>query len=333
MIFKSYLIEQNNNLNNKNILLFYGENVGLKNEFKNKIKLKNKNSEIVRFNQEEIIKEEEKFVNEIFNISLFDKKKIYFIESSSDKILEVFKNIEDKLSDQKIYLFAELLDKKSKLRNYFEKSSNIGAVACYADNEISIKKIILDKLKGFEGLSPQNINMIIENTSLDRVRLDNELDKIITYFTNKKINTDSLELLLDIRVNDSFNLLKDEALCGNKIKTNKLLSNTVMDDDKNIFYLNIINQRMNKLIETFELTKDISLENAVNTIKPPIFWKDKPMFMMQAKKWNKNKIKNVLKKTYDLEIKIKSNSIINKNILVKKLLIDVCELANTSIVN
>ena len=238
-----------------------------------------------------------------------------------------------KLSDQKIYLFAELLDKKSKLRNYFEKSSNIGAVACYADNEISVKKIILDKLKGFEGLSTQNINMIIENTSLDRVRLDNELDKIITYFTNKKINTDSLELLLDIRVNDSFNLLKDEALCGNKIKTNKLLSNTVMDDDKNIFYLNIINQRMNKLIETSELVKNLSLENAVNTIKPPIFWKDKPMFMMQAKKWNKNKIKNVLKKTYDLEIKIKSNSIINKNILVKKLLIDVCELANTSIVN
>ena len=333
MIFKSYLIEQNNNLNNKNILLFYGENVGLKNEFKNKIKLKNKNSEIIRFNQEEIIKEEEKFVNEIFNISLFDKKKIYFIESSSDKILEVFKNIEDKLSDQKIYLFAEVLDKKSKLRNYFEKSSNIGAVACYADNEISIKKIILDKLKGFEGLSPQNINMIIENTSLDRVRLDNELDKIITYFTNKKINTDSLELLLDIRVNDSFNLLKDEALCGNKIKTNKLLSNTVMDDDKNIFYLNIINQRMNKLIETSELVKNLSLENAVNTIKPPIFWKDKPMFMIQAKKWNKNKIKNVLKKIYDLEVKIKSNSIINKNILVKKLLIDVCELANTSIVN
>ena len=333
MIFKSYLIEQNNNLNNKNILLFYGENVGLKNEFKNKLKLKNKNSEIVRFNQEEIIKEEEKFVNEIFNISLFDKKKIYFIESSSDKILEVFKNIEDKLSDQKIYLFAEVLDKKSKLRNYFEKSSNIGAVACYADNEISIKKIILDKLRGFEGLSSQNINMIIENTNLDRVRLDNELDKINTYFTNKKINADTLELLLDIRVNDSFNLLKDEALCGNKIKTNKLLSNTVMDDDKNIFYLNIINQRMNKLIETSELVKNLSLENAVNTIKPPIFWKDKPMFIMQAKKWNINKIKNVLKKTYDLEVKIKSNSIINKNILVKKLLVDVCELANTSIVN
>ena len=106
-----------------------------------------------------------------------------------------------------------------------------------------------------------------------------------------------------------------------------------MDADKNILYLNIINQRMNKLIETFELTKNISLENAVNTIKPPIFWKDKPMFLIQAKKWNKNKIKSILKKTYDLEIKIKSDPIINKDILVKKLLIDVCEMANTSTVN
>lgn len=333
MIFKSFLIEQNNNLKDKNILLFYGENIGLKNDFKNKIKLNNKNSEIIRYNQEEIIKDEKKFYNEIFNISLFEKKKIYFIENTNDKILEIFTSIEDKLKDQQIYLFAELLDKRSKLRNYFEKSNNIGVIACYADNEMNIKKIIVDKLKGYEGLSSQNINMIIESTNLDRVKLQNELDKIISYFTNKKIITNLLELLLDFKVNDNFNLLKDEALCGNKNKTNRLLSDTIMDADKNVLYLNTINQRMNKLIETSELAKNLSLEDAVNAIRPPIFWKDKPMFMIQAKKWNKNKIKNVLKKTYDLEIKIKSDPIVNKNILVKKLLVDVCELANTSIVN
>ncbi|MDA9180784.1 hypothetical protein N9O04_00665 [Pelagibacteraceae bacterium] len=193
--------------------------------------------------------------------------------------------------------------------------------------------MILDKLKSFEGLSPQNINMIIENTNLDRVKLNNELDKIITYFTNKKINTHTLELLLNIKINDNFNLLKDEALCGNKNRTNTLLRDTVIDSDKNILYLNIINQRLNKLIETFELTKDNSLEHAISSIKPPIFWKDKPMFIIQAKKWNKKKIENVLKKTYDLEIEIKTNSVVNKNILVKKLLVDVCELANASVVN
>ena len=43
MIYKSYLLEQNINSIKNNIVLFYGENLGLKNELKEKIKQKNKN--------------------------------------------------------------------------------------------------------------------------------------------------------------------------------------------------------------------------------------------------------------------------------------------------
>ncbi len=63
-------------------------------------------------------------------------------------------------------------------------------------------------------------------------------------------------------------------------------------------------------------------------MKPPIFWKDKPNFTNQAKKWDKNKIKKMLNTTFDLEKKIKSNTLIEKNILIKKLLVDICLLAN-----
>ena len=333
MIYKSFLLEQNINNLKDNITLFYGENAGLKKDLQKKIKSNLPNSEKIIYFQDEILKKPDSFFNEIVNASLFEKEKIYFIYQTNDKILDLIKLLEGKDITKKIFLFAELLDKKSKLRNYFEKSDKIGAVACYADNEISIKKIILNKLKSFEGLSAENINMIIETTNLDRVKLNNELDKIITYFTNKRINTHDLELLLNIKINDNFNLLKDVALCGNKVRTNIMLRDTLIDADKNILYLNIINQRLNKLIETSELTKNKSLENAINSVKPPIFWKDKPMFIIQAKKWNKKKIENLLKKTYDLEIKIKTNPIINKNILIKKLLVDACVLANTSPVN
>ena len=39
MIYKSYILEQNFNLD-QNIFLFFGENLGLKNDFKYKIKKK-----------------------------------------------------------------------------------------------------------------------------------------------------------------------------------------------------------------------------------------------------------------------------------------------------
>ena len=96
-------------------------------------------------------------------------------------------------------------------------------------------------------MSPYNINLIIEHTNLDRSKLNNELDKIISCFSNKNILTEKLEVLLNAKVNTDFNKLNDEAFLGNKVNTNKLLAQTGMDNEKNIFYLNIINQRLEKL--------------------------------------------------------------------------------------
>jgi len=327
MLYKSYLIEQNIKILNKNFILFFGENLGQKNELKKKIKIENKNAEIITFYQEEIVKNNHLLHNEINNISLFESEKIFIIEHANDKIFELIKELSANGPTQKIYIFSDLLDKKSKIRNYFEKSENLGAVACYLDNEISIKKIIINALKGFEGLTTQNVNLIIENSNLNRVKLYNELEKIVTFFQNKKIDSEKLEIILDVKENNDFSLLKDAALKGDKLKTNKLLSDTIVDTESNIFYLNSINQRLNKLLEVKKNTND--LEKIIDEIKPPIFWKDKPDFIAQAKKWNKDKIKLILNKTYKLEIQIKSNSIIDKNILMKKLIIDLCNTANT----
>ena len=330
MIYKSYLIEQNISLLDKNLFLFYGENLGLKNELKEKIRFQNKKAEIINLSQDDIINNIDNFFNEILNISLFDEKKIYFINQVNDKILDAIKIIEPKIDSQKFYLISESLDKRSKIRNYFEKSNNCGVVACYIDNEISFKKIIIERLKNYKGVTTENINLISDKCNLNRDKLNNELDKIYTFFLEKNIDRNKLEILLDNKINNDFSLLKDEAFNGNRIETNKLLSDTIIDSEKNILYLNIINQRLLKLNEIFKLIGQTSLEKAIDMLKPPIFWKDKPAFLKQAKKWNINKIKKILNKTYNLELEIKSNSIVNKNILLKKLLIDICNLANAS---
>ena len=67
----------------------------------------------------------------------------------------------------------------------------------------------------------------------------------------------------------------------------------------------------------------------MSKLKPPVFWKDKENFIAQAKKWNISKIKFFLKETYNLEIEIKSNATISKNILIKKLIIDLCAAASS----
>ena len=145
------------------------------------------------------------------------------------------------------------------------------------------------------GSSPHNINLIAENVLMDRAKLKNELDKIKIFFEKRIIETEKLEILLNLKVNDDFNILKDEALLGNKNNTNKLLSETYLENEKNILYLNIINQRFAKLYEIRSKT-NVNIESFVNSLKPPIFWKDKPKVVEQAKKWSLEKTKKMREK-------------------------------------
>ena len=189
MIFKSYILEQDIEIvNNQKIFLFYGENQGLKKEFKKKLRIQNKSQEIISLLQDEIIKNKNILVNEINNKSLFNEKKIIFIDQTNDKIVDILDEIIKDIQDDKIFLFSDILEKKSKLRNYFEKSKSCGITACYQDNEITVRKIITKRLSGYHGLTTQIINLIIQNTGLDRNKVNNEIDKIISCFKNKIIN-------------------------------------------------------------------------------------------------------------------------------------------------
>ena len=325
MIYKSYLVENNFSVLKEKLTLFYGENLGLKNDFKEKIKKVNKDAEILRFNNDELIKNKNLVLDEILNISLFEKKKVFILESVSDKIIELVEEIENIITEQKIFLFADVLDKKSKLRNHFEKSKKCATIPCYEDNSVTIKKIIELRLKEYSGLSSFNLNLILDNVDLNRAKLNNELSKIETFYLNKKIETNTLKILLNSKTNDDFNKLRDEALLGNKSKTNKLLSDTILDGEKHILYINSINQRLQKLYDIEDLN---NIENSITKIKPPIFWKDKPNFINQARKWNRKKIKKMLNQTYETEKRIKSNSQIDNALAVKKLIIDICNTAN-----
>ena len=61
--------------------------------------------------------------NEISNISLFEKNKVFIIELVTDKILASIEEIIPKINNETIYLFADVLDKKSKLRSFLKNQT------------------------------------------------------------------------------------------------------------------------------------------------------------------------------------------------------------------
>ena len=328
MIIKSYLLEQSIEVIKNNVALFYGENLGLIQDFKTKIRKHYTKFSILKYTQDEILKNETLIYNEIRNESLFENNKIFFLDNANDKLLNFLEKILPFVSNNKIFLYSGILEKKSRLRNFFEKQKKVDIIPCYQDSQQTTKSLIVESLKGYSGLSSININIILNGCGTDRIKLRNEVEKIKRYFENKSIEKKELLKLLNLSENDNFNFVRDAALNGDKVSTNKLLENTNIEAEKSTLYLSSIASRISKIEEIIKNNDDV--EKSINLIKPPIFWKDKPNFIRQANIWDLQRIKKASNKIYDTEIQIKSNSISSKKLLLKKLIVDICNLATAS---
>ena len=304
----------------------------MRDDFKEKIKKNNPTFEIINLFQEEVINNKNLLFDTINNTSLFNSKKLIFLHEVSDKIFrELEECTEKKIEDIKIFVLANILDKKSKLRNYFEKNKYLAALPCYKDNERTLFQNITEKLKGYEGLTPELINIIIKNSNLDRSIINNEIFKIKSFFLKKKINKKELNILLNIKITDDFGLVRDASLLGNKIKVNQLIGEIDFLPEDTFFFLNQISNRITKLLEIKHINQSINdHELAIETIKPKIFWKDKPIYLEQLKKWKPDELKTILNDVGNLELLMKKNSQVKNDILLKSLLVNICELANVS---
>jgi DNA polymerase-3 subunit delta len=333
VILKSYIVEQDVSvLENYQATLIYGQNNGIKEDIKQKIRDKNNNSEIIIFFEEELLKNKNILFQNIVNESLFNEKKIIFIYEASDKIFDqVYECLEKENKNIKINIFSHNLEKKSKLRNLFEKNTNLAIFPCYEDNERTLISYINKELKEYKGLTGEIVNLIIYNSNTDRRIIKSELVKIKYFFLNKKITKEEIFEILNIKDDTSFDKIRDSALSGDKIKINKLLSEMELLNVDAFFYLNSLNYRVMKLQEVIRISdgKSNRYEQALESLKPPIFWKDKPIIVQQLHKWNLKKLSQLAEEIGETEILMKKNSYLRCDIIIKRLLINLTSRASS----
>ena len=308
MIIKSYEIKKIDIDKNK-FILFYGKNEGLKNEaIKNLIKNKKK---VLSYEEKEILESSDLFLEDILTKSLFENEKIIIIKRASDKILEIINIIIEKnIVDLYIVIIAENLEKKSKLRNLFEKDKKLICVSFYPDNEQTLSKLaheFFNKKKIL--ISQSNINLVINKCSGDREKLLNEIKKI-EYFTKngKKITPEHIMKLTNLTEDYSVTELVDNCLAKNKKKTINILNENNFNNEDCILIARIFLNKSKKLLKLsseFENNNDINL--TISSAKPPIFWKDKEITKQHIYKWKPNYIKNLIYKINEIELLLKKN--------------------------
>ena len=187
MIIKSYEINKINLKKNRYFLL-YGPNEGAKKEAVKKILDETKIEQVIKYDEREILENNEILFNEILNKSLFETYKIIIIDRASDKLFKVLEATFDRESDD-IYLIinAGNLEKKSKLRNIYEKDKKLTCIPFYLDELQTLSKLAINFFRTKKiNISQSDINLLINKCNGDRGVLQNELDKIQLFLLNKK---------------------------------------------------------------------------------------------------------------------------------------------------
>ena len=334
MLIKSFEIFKKN-LDCFNFFLIYGENVGLKKDIiKSLFNLKEKkngNYKQFEFEEEEIIKNQNNFFNLIFSGSLFDKKKVIIINRTTDKLFNLINEISKKdIEDILIFLKAELLEKKSKIRNLFEKEDRLACIPCYQDNNFYLIKIIQDEIKQTKiKLSTESINLLVERSNGDRNNIRNELKKLESFALNKKeISYEQIRTLTNMAGNHQNDYIINLCLNGDKKNLNKTLSENNFLFEDFFILLKILSKKIHRLIEIKILNhSEKNIDKIFNQIKPPVFWKEKEDVKKQIKLWNEHKLNLMIKKINETELNCKKNHELTTNIMLDFML-TVCNEVN-----
>jgi DNA polymerase-3 subunit delta len=307
MILKSYEINKiDQNINH--LILFYGKNEGLKNEA---VRILIKKNDISNYEEKEILDNENNFIENILSKSLFEQQKFIVIKRSTDKILKVIETLNFKnLQDTMIILNADNLEKKSKLRSFFEKDKKLVCIPFYPDNAQTLSKLTYNFLREKKiSISPSNINIIINKCSGDRETLINELQKIELFNKNgKKINSENISKLINLGENHSISDLVDNCLAQNKRKIISILNENNFSNEDCITIVRsflIKSKKLLALSKAFETNKNIDL--TISSAKPPIFWKEKEVTKQQILKWSSKNIKQLIYSISETELQIKKN--------------------------
>ena len=302
-----------------NNFLLYGNNRGLIEEtIENSLKpLLPKN--VYSYEESEILKNPEIFKEEVFNKSFFEDEKLIIISRVSDKILNLISEIiEKEIKDLVIILKSGALEKKSKIRNYFEKNNISACIAFYEDNFQTLSQIAQNFLKEKKiNISQENINLLIDRSKGDRINLNNELKKLELFSMNKKnVNSNQIQNLSNLAENYSIAELIDNTLSQNKKKTTTILNENNFSPDDGILILRVMLsklKRLSKIQKEIKSVKDI--DGAIASFKPPIFWKEKEIVKRQIQTWDYEQIKNLIWKTNNVELLAKKNPLISMHII------------------
>lgn len=221
---------------------------------------------------------------------------------------DVCEIIEKSNGDSFVIFSAGDLTPASSLRKFFEKSGKTAALACYKDDNATISRVIGQKLlaEGYE-FSADVTRYLSESFSGDRLVIMSEVEKLITYMGDKKqISLSDVEECIYDSSEFSLDELCIAVASRNLYDIEKNLNKAMKENVTPITIIRLMLRYFMRLQQVRNMLDDGAPEQqAMSSLRPPVFFKQAPLFKRHLSLWTSPAISKVITKLIELEIECK----------------------------
>jgi len=318
MKIKAYELKSLVEKNKYAAYLVYGQNKGLVRE-KSQIIInsyKDDQTEIIKFENDELISEPGKLTNEFNTFSLTAEKKILHILNTKDNLTEIITDTVTDYDSKNLIIFeTSELTPRSKLRKFFEKEKHLGILACYFDTERDVQELIETTFKKENMPINRDIVLLItKHLGNERHIIKSELEKIILYLKDKKeFKAEDILKCLSQNEDYGFDDLNYSISNGNVVKLDKIINQLYLEGINPIALLRSVSKHFQKILFVNQkIDLGMNLSESLSQLKPPIFFLYANQFKEQVKKWKTTLCYKAIERILETEELCKMNSKIAK---------------------
>lgn len=244
-------------------------------------------------------------------MSMMGGDRLIRVENASDKLTPLIKDyLADANENALIILEAGELGPRSSLRKLCEAAKNAAALPCYVEDERDLSRLIRQTM--------QEANLLIDNDAVawlaanisgNRQKVRSELDKVVTYMgaNGGKVMLGDVQACCGEAGARGLDDLVYATAGNQPEKALKTFAQLIEEDVNFVVIVRSLQNHFRKLHMTrAKIEGGENVEQAVKSLRPPLFFKQAPIFKAQAQRWNLKKLDRVLDRLMDLEVQCKT---------------------------
>ncbi len=244
-------------------------------------------------------------------IPMFGGTRVIRVDDAGEDVVGAVSQLLDAAATSPVVIVAGALKKGSKLVARVEAAANAIAVVSYAPDAAATASAIVDIASGYGlRLARDAIAAIAQATAGDRGVARQEIAKLALY-VDARPDAPASAALADVAAigadlaDADLGALVDGVVGGNPAEVSRQLVDFAATVP-GIVMVRAVARRLWLLLDLrAAVDGGASASRAVDAARPPIFWKDRPLVVMQVAKWRTGAIRTALTRVLDAERAVK----------------------------